>query len=492
MPQPLAVHRVLGDRPFAEVGEPRAVAVDEERGLIAIGGHVGWLHWAGAATATDGWMPHVLGIYDRSDLRCRTLLRTRWPIRSVDFHPRQPLLAIGTGSYDGGWIFHGELLLLHLDSGEVVSALADSREVRAVKWRTWRHGRVLDLALAPPTEFEFGNEAMVIGYDAMVTRDDWLAVRDGEIGHDELDGPLRDSDIVKPAQARADVEALSTAWSYRGPVWGVERLRDGHVLATMDGVRLESWRSDGELDWSTADRGGHQLVVAPDQESALAGDLEVTRYSLRDGKVLETLDSDGVITARADGAFALRPPHPLPPALGPRHADSALTTVFGPDRAEVGHVVLGGFGSTTHFFPVRHASALYFLRGSGQVVSVGDDLVVRPLFDQAAAGPAVEVGDSLVCSGPRVSRRRLPDGEILWRLAVEHPVTALEIDAGGSILYIALNSGRLLGIDVHTGSVLWQQELSIHGQPTVGLSLASAEPGRLLIGTVDGRILDCH
>jgi hypothetical protein len=473
---PLAVRRVLGDQPFAEVGEPRAVAVDQERGLIAIGGHAGRLHWAGASTASEGWVPDVLGIYG-SDLGCRTLLRTRYPIRSVDFHPRQPLLAIGTGSYDGGWSFHGELLLLHLHTGRIVSALAGSREVRAVKWRTWRHGRVLDLALAPVSEAEYGAAAQTIGFDAMVTRDDWLAVGDGEIREHELDGPLRDSDIVTPAQARTAVEALSAEWSYRGPVWGVGQLRDGRVLATLDGSRLEAWLPTGERDWAVTDTGGRQLVVAPDQESALvATDDEVTSYGLRDGKALGPVGV-GAIAARVDGAFALR---------RPPHRDHRPTKVFAPDRTEIGELDLGR-STASCSFPVQRASALYFLRGPGQVVTVDDDLVERPLFEHATPGPAIEVDGSLVCSGPEIVRRRLPDGEVLWRLAVEHPVTDLHIDR--SILYVALNSGALLGIDITTGSLSWQQDFD---RSTVALSLAVAEPGRLLVGTADGRILDCR
>jgi outer membrane protein assembly factor BamB len=78
------------------------------------------------------------------------------------------------------------------------------------------------------------------------------------------------------------------------------------------------------------------------------------------------------------------------------------------------------------------------------------------------------------------------------RLEVDHPVTAVEVDAGGSVLYVALKSGTLLGVAVDTAEPQWRQELSINGQPTVELSLASAEPGRLLIGTVDGRVLGCR
>ncbi|WP_181387486.1 hypothetical protein [Streptomyces sp. Act143] len=49
-------------------------------------------------------------------------------------------MAIGTGSYDGGHFFEGELLLVHLESGQVTSALHGAPEVLEVAWevRGWR------------------------------------------------------------------------------------------------------------------------------------------------------------------------------------------------------------------------------------------------------------------------------------------------------------------------------------------------------------------
>ncbi|MFE4176854.1 hypothetical protein ACFRR7_33240 [Streptomyces sp. NPDC056909] len=39
------------------------------------------------------------------------------------FHPGPPLLAVGTGSYDGGYSFEGELLLLDLEAGTAASLI---------------------------------------------------------------------------------------------------------------------------------------------------------------------------------------------------------------------------------------------------------------------------------------------------------------------------------------------------------------------------------
>jgi hypothetical protein len=67
----------------------------------------------------EEWRAHRIGIYGRDDLECRCVVSSSWRVNSMDFHPELPLLAIGTGSYDGGLSFNGELLLLDLRSGRL-------------------------------------------------------------------------------------------------------------------------------------------------------------------------------------------------------------------------------------------------------------------------------------------------------------------------------------------------------------------------------------
>lgn len=84
------VRRVLGDRPFAEIGEPALALVDETSRLVAVGGDVGSVQWSGGATADFGWTGHRVGVYERDGLRCRHLARSRYPVRSLAFHPVLP------------------------------------------------------------------------------------------------------------------------------------------------------------------------------------------------------------------------------------------------------------------------------------------------------------------------------------------------------------------------------------------------------------------
>ncbi|MER7780007.1 PQQ-binding-like beta-propeller repeat protein [Streptomyces sp. NPDC096191] len=116
-------------------------------------------------------------------------------------------------------------------------------------------------------------------------------------------------------------------------------------------------------------------------------------------------------------------------------------------------------------------------------------------------GPGVEIGPSLVYAGTvhhgqglqpggaYVVRRSL-NGSVQWQYRTDHPATALDTD--GDSVYVAYNSGVLTALDADDGSVRWHTELKVDGAPTTALSLAVAPQGHLLIGTVDGRILDAR
>ncbi|GAA3091356.1 hypothetical protein GCM10017562_73140 [Streptomyces roseofulvus] len=48
-----------------------------------------------------------------------------------------------------------------------------------------------------------------------------------------------------------------------------------------------------------------------------------------------------------------------------------------------------------------------------------------------------------------------------------------------------------MALDQRDGSVHWRRHLTIAGVPAVASALTVAEPGRLLLGTTDGRLLVC-
>lgn len=525
MTVPPLVLRVLGDGPFAETGLPSLAVVDDRSRRVAVAGDVGALQWSGGGTAQSRWTGHRIGVYDRDALRCEHLVRSRYPVRSLAFHPALPLLAVGTGRYDGGYSFEGELLLLHLDSGTVVSVLRHEREVLDVAWLGERE---LRLVLAPCDDWE-NPDAHEQGHTVVVSRDDWSAVRSRALEAEELAAPAgpaaRRDHRARTRRFLADLaSAAGRRWSPRRQVWAVESGEGGRVLAALDGVLAESWLPSGERDWVVEDEeGGRQLVLSSDGTSVWTnaerrprrrdgrrdrGAPRIARVAVDTGEVLETLDLDRSGTLVAGGSRVLvRPTDRV-------HGRSGRPAVFDLDAREEGPEV-GAFDLVNHAFPVRRASSPYVLVGTRPdaphedkwIVAVGADGTARPLVPHSweprehhFGGPAAEIGRSLVYAGAvhdgvglqpggaYVVRRSL-DGAARWQHRMDHPATALDVDE--DTVYVACNSGALTALDADDGTVRWHTGLEIDGTPTTALSLAVTPHGHLLIGTVDGRILEC-
>ncbi|MET8700189.1 hypothetical protein ABZW10_15160 [Kitasatospora sp. NPDC004723] len=540
MHEPLHIHRILGGGPFAEAGKPSALARDDARGLIAVGGSVGDLQWGGRAL--NSWYGYRVGVYGLDDLRCRQLVRTRWPVLDLALHPHLPLLAVGTGAYDGGYMYEGELLIVDLEDGTTTSVLEGLWEVRRVRWR--EDGRALELVVAPPDD-DADDAPETHGFAPVLERDDWRRVAPRSISYKDLTGPRvrasRRPEGVKQA-ARETLAALADAhgatWSPRRQVWALEALDDGRVLAALEGTKLESWSPSGESQWSVPDPdGARELHISPDRTSAWVNVARpsrwahgvgweevpglVERVSLADGSTLDTVDAGfpAALAAGLDGRLALRDTR--------LERRNTRMTLLAPDGTRSAGPALGCYDSLNMYFGVRRSPELLFLQGGKKeywkdqwVVAVdpakreGRRPETRRLFPldwdgkrsrRLTGGPAVRLagsdgtggalvhaGEIHVDRGPKadpafVACRRFPDGAPRWVFPVDHPVTALDSD--GDTVFAALLSGEIVALDAADGTVRRRAPLSVGGVPTVALSLAATAPGQLVLGTVDGRIL---
>jgi hypothetical protein len=345
--------------------------------------------------------------------------------------------------------------------------------------------------------------------------------------------PVPEEPKPDPAVAAAVLEQLCAAqgqtWTLRRAVWGLQGLADGRILAALEGVALECWTQTSEdPSWRVPSDGiGYQVNTLPDGRTARV--LTQTRGWSSDPGVVVEVDLDGggvrathraaftaVMVSRADGLWALRDTDCNIAAM------IGELTLLAPDGTHPTTVELGPYNLHRDYFDIRYAPDLLFLQGTGHmrrrdmwVVAVDPPHGrVRRLFPlewdasrggSLAGGPGAYlddcVGRALVHTGivhdssglqpgkAFVVRRAFPTGELQWVFTADHQATALDVD--DEFVYVAFNSGELVILRAVDGAVQARQQLRVNDQRVVLLSLARVAADRLVVGTLDGRILDC-
>lgn len=240
---------VLGDGPFAQVGLPRAVSESEH--FVAVGGSLGWPQWNGRSVRDRshrraGWEP--VAVYARKDLVCRAFLTSRWPVNSIAIHPNQRVVAIGTGCYDGGYSFEGELLIHDLDRGTTRSVLRSERSVERV---AWLDEQTLEVTMPPPTDEDL--DWPKVPYESVrLTSPDWGALEDRSVDLSQADP--RSAPTPEPFDS-ASLErrlmhlaaAARRVWQRRRQAWAVSADAAGVLVGLEDA--LERWTSSGDITW---------------------------------------------------------------------------------------------------------------------------------------------------------------------------------------------------------------------------------------------------
>ncbi|MEU2600367.1 hypothetical protein ABZ678_33100 [Streptomyces hirsutus] len=190
---------------FLGIGDPFLVAHDERRGLLAVAG-------TDVPSRTTPVAVHKSRFFVRS-----ALIRSRFPVHAMAFHPRRSPLATGTGRYDGGYSFEGELLLPHLKTG-VVTSLIEHELGRQVLGLEWLDEHSLRVLMAPPDDWR--DEAVhEDGHVAVVHRSDWTAVLAQSLNGRDLAGPRAPAPRPDPREAaQRAVAKLRSVWQAQRPV----------------------------------------------------------------------------------------------------------------------------------------------------------------------------------------------------------------------------------------------------------------------------------
>lgn len=408
------------------------------------------------------------------------------------------MLAVAAGSYDGGYLFQGELWWWNWETGERKSLLAASREV--VRCR-FDGDRVAILAM-PPNDDEYE-----------------MSDRFGGV-IDPTGEPVRDLDVDPATLAFDDhepaadlaAEIVRLGIEPRSAIWDLAVLGDGRIAAGFDDGTLVLFRPTGDqLARHVFDGQVAQLLPSADQLL-----VNVTRYARETQRHISTmfaLTGDALAkwkafpTARACSIDAYG-------RVLARNTDRehAPDEILAPDGHTLLSRRLGHYDCFNHAVRIDGAPDLYFLQGRPknqhehkQLCRIDQSRQVHEVCawdtedSHLMVGSAVLLpGGDLVRSyrvhrphpGPETIRveRMTTAGALVWRIEVGAVASALVAWPATNAIVFALVDTTLGIVDADTGTQHRLEPFVLDGLPTIVTALAVHEE-TLVVGTIDGRVV---
>lgn len=513
----IALVAELSPTPFAELGAAYDVVHDEARRYAVV---VSSFEESCCGAEPMSRLPSFRASLYSADLqeRIAVLPALRFPVNDISIHPTRTVVALATGSYDGGYSFEGQLLLWDWQRDEVIDVLAGGREI----WRVWfTADGALELGLRPTSE-----EAVPDAWHVMFagTLTDLRPYRELGIEKNSPDPRIAgfvqlDRESLPPdtpdwrhAKERWQRAFGSRTPEYRSNVQDVAWSDDGHVLAVHLGCELEAWDRQGHRVLDV--RGTHtgvkllrskhgiyvhlRLLETPPNASPFyrttLAQLEGTTLSeIRTfiGSKAFSIDAGGRILARDTD-------HPKEP-----------DRVLAPDGRDllVRHLV--DAARRNYDLCLDHGDALYLLRDTPAIPRPRKALFRLDVDNKLRECWLWDTGDEPYTCNHAVL---LPDGDVARAFAVDNvqlqpahlEIRVLESGAlrhtyplsaaptclarNEQYLFYALSDGMIGAIDFRTGERVFERAFHVDGVPVIALCLA-ARGDDLACGTRDGRVL---
>jgi hypothetical protein len=527
--------RFLDDPSLPGTGDVTGVFWNQDRSILAVASAFRLLTEPPARAAYGGHrlrhrvalyrppLPHPFAVFDDAAFRVNT----------VAFHLSRPVALIGGGSYDGGYLFEGQLFFWDWNSSrvrelgrvpEVLSSeiSADGNSARLTV-RPWDEGFAEGKGGDPFDMFFKIDLPRLFECESF---DDVIAA--------QLDtqAPKTARDLVAVATSdSADLaQGISAAFGLtyrrRSPIWDVALIGTDTIGIVHDDCLLELFDQDGGLKRSFVGRGhGVQIlqgsdetfihVVQFDQNArhwsknfktrlAKLRNAELVDVVALDGRYTFSISEDGALLGRCDRSFG--------------GGDAEVDLIVTGGRQMISKYDLGHYDVFNHFLRIDGAPRLFFVQGTPPksherkyLCSIEEEGKVQRLWpiledkgDQASHAMECSygyvqdrLGAGLIVSGkhydsaPRVYHgfiyRRNLDGAELWRHPTKSSAASIRTSWDGKIVVVAFLDGTLAVFHADTGAVVQWDSFKPGGLSTVIISL-DIDEAHILFGTLDGRI----
>lgn len=241
------------DTSLPGVGEILGAYANDRSDIMAIASEFRLLTEPPARASYGGTAPRRrVGLYNRGTRRPFAHLDSlRYPVNDIAFHPVYPVLAIATGSYDGGWMFEGELVLWNWETGEVGAPLIKTPEI--VRTAFTEDGSAI-LAFSRPWDegMAEGDEAFDMYFELRATffedLSQGVSATDKVTAQMERQTPKTTRDVFSdqrfadPKDPVAEISRFTgvTSLAQRSPIWDIAWLGDDKLGVVHDDCHLQT------------------------------------------------------------------------------------------------------------------------------------------------------------------------------------------------------------------------------------------------------------
>lgn len=370
----------LVDISLPGAGEILGAYGQDARGIVVIASEFRLLTEPPARASYGGTSPRRrVGIYRRGTRTpFSNLDALRFPINDIAFHPVHPVVAIATGSYDGGWMFEGELVLWNWETGEVGRPLIKTPEI--VRTAFTGDGSAL-LAISRPWDegMAEGDEAFDMFFELRATffedLSQGVSETDTVVAQMERQTPKTTQDVYSDkrfTEAEDPVAVISrftgmSSIAQRSPIWDIAWLGNDMLGIVHDNCHLQTIGLQDEV-LTTFEGTGHGSeillgttayvhLVNRDDNAEWPNSFSSSLLELQDGELISQASFVGAHTFSISSSAEI---------LGRRdrsgieERDAPLDRYF--DGESWHSLALGHYDVFNHFIRIDGAPYLFFVQ----------------------------------------------------------------------------------------------------------------------------------
>lgn len=468
----------------------------------------------------------------------------RLPINDVSFHPFDPVLAVAAGSYDGGYMFEGELYFWDWQTDRSWPAARNLPEVERCSFNG--DGNRLDVLVRPWDEdWGEGDDPFDQVYPLSLPYEQTGAAQTPDVAIDPAHGIVRHSLAFAEPQHEM-LEKELKAWfgcdelSSRGAIWDVAWLDDARIAAVHNDCLLEIYDVASGSVTSFKEDGRYGADILRTSPPVIAV-YDVSGWQIQHSRLLTLSDDRLFEIAAFEGCYNfVSSKGGLVLGRLDRHraGRAKADIILDIKTTDVRFADLGHYDCFNHFSGIDGAPDLFILQGrpetshqNKRLCRVGANGAVEPLWpllkaDGSHASHAMEclgcyvedeLGPGIIMTGRHynpdpnkgnrgfIFRRPITNDDAIggglrsrsfrhagadreiWRFAINASASAIVHARKEGLILVAFLDGTLSTLSAADGAVLITGQVTIEGLPTV-IYCMDATDDSLAVGTFDGRI----